>query len=306
MDSDELEPEMSHTSGNGSGCAPPQESQTLVIEPPGSGELADGKPTGPRTEQGKQRSSRNATKHGVFSKVIILKGESRDEYEELLAGLHESLQPEGTLEELLVENLAVNIWRRRRLLQAENAEISENMKLDTLGLISTIDNPVALKRCKELLNKLWTGLQSNGFDKEPYDLPLKTIYGDPDRPHLRKTLQDEYSMWRDIARVSETERARRGYATPEQCKMNVLRSIGAEIKRLEEYEKKPESSESEQTNLEILRQSVPDSRVMDLFLRYEAHLSREFDRTLAQLERLQRMRLGQPVLPKLEVRHSLS
>ncbi len=33
--------------------------------------------------------------------------------------------------------------------------------------------------------------------------------------------------------------------------------------------------------------------------------ARSFDRTLSQLERLQRMRLGQPVPPKLEVRHSL-
>ena len=34
-------------------------------------------------------------------------------------------------------------------------------------------------------------------------------------------------------------------------------------------------------------------------------IPRSFDRTLSQLERLQRMRLGQPVLPELEVRHSL-
>ena len=51
---------------------------------------------------------------------------------------------------------------------------------------------------------------------------------------------------------------------------------------------------------------VPTQEVSDRLIRYEAHLSREFDRTLTQFERLQRMRLGQPVLPKLEVRHSLS
>ena len=34
--------------------------------------------------------------------------------------------------------------------------------------------------------------------------------------------------------------------------------------------------------------------------------ARSFDRTLSQLERLQRMRLGQPVLPKPEVRQLLS
>jgi len=52
--------------------------------------------------------------------------------------------------------------------------------------------------------------------------------------------------------------------------------------------------------------NVPDGPGLDRLLRYEASLERSFDRTLSQLERLQRMRLGQPVLPKLEVRHSLS
>jgi len=36
-------------------------------------------------------------------------------------------------------------------------------------------------------------------------------------------------------------------------------------------------------------------------LRFEATLERQFDRTLSQLERLQRMRLGQPALPRIEV-----
>ncbi len=42
----------------------------------------------------------------------------------------------------------------------------------------------------------------------------------------------------------------------------------------------------------------------DRLLRYEASLERSFDRTLSQLERLQRMRAGQPVLPELKVRVS--
>ncbi len=41
----------------------------------------------------------------------------------------------------------------------------------------------------------------------------------------------------------------------------------------------------------------------ELLLRYEGGIERQFDRTLTQLERVQRMRLGQPVPPpvKLEV-----
>ena len=39
----------------------------------------------------------------------------------------------------------------------------------------------------------------------------------------------------------------------------------------------------------------------DRFQRYEASLDRSFDRTLSQLERLQRVRSGQPVLPAIKV-----
>jgi hypothetical protein len=61
------------------------------------------------------------------------------------------------------------------------------------------------------------------------------------------------------------------------------------------------SVESEKMKSEVLAQRVPLTPQFDRLLRYEASLERAFDRTLAQLERLQRMRLGQPVLPKLEL-----
>lgn len=79
-------------------------------------------PTEPRTTQGKDRSNRNALKHGIFSQAVLLKGESRAEYDALLNGLRENLQPEGTLEEMLVEKLAMDAWRLRRLFIAEAAE----------------------------------------------------------------------------------------------------------------------------------------------------------------------------------------
>jgi hypothetical protein len=48
--------------------------------------------------------------------------------------------------------------------------------------------------------------------------------------------------------------------------------------------------------------SVPESSRLDRLLRYSASLERQFDRTLRQLERLQRMRKGQPVLPTLDIK----
>ena len=53
-------------------------------------------------------------------------------------------------------------------------------------------------------------------------------------------------------------------------------------------------------NLEALGQQFPLTPQFDALLRYDASLQQNFDRTLSQLERVQRTRLGQPVLPELE------
>ncbi len=76
---------------------------------------------GPRTAQGKRRGK--FSKHGIFSIVIVLKGESRAEYDSLLKGMRDSRQPQGMLEEVLVEKLATLLWRQKRFLQGEGAEI---------------------------------------------------------------------------------------------------------------------------------------------------------------------------------------
>ena len=54
------------------------------------------------------------------------------------------------------------------------------------------------------------------------------------------------------------------------------------------------SIKAARTQLEILCRNVPDSPGLDRLLRYKVSLERSFDRTLSQLERLQRMRLDQP------------
>jgi hypothetical protein len=53
--------------------------------------------TGPRTDVGKHRSSRNSIKHGIFSEATLLKGESRAEFESLRIRLLDTLRPEGML-----------------------------------------------------------------------------------------------------------------------------------------------------------------------------------------------------------------
>ena len=85
-----------------------------------------------------------------------------------------------------------------------------------------------------------------------------------------------------------------------------MEAIDKEIRRLKKHQKARAAIESERLKVEALRRVVPESPALDRLLRYEASLERNIDRTLSHLERLQRMRLGQPVLPKLEVSHSMS
>jgi hypothetical protein len=53
--------------------------------------------------------------------------------------------------------------------------------------------------------------------------------------------------------------------------------------------------------IESLRGNVTYAPQLDRLLRYESSLERAFDRTLNQLERLQRIRLGQPVPPTVNL-----
>lgn len=80
--------------------------------------------TGPRTEEGKIRSSANATTHGLSAQKIIIEGEDHEEY----AQLYEALLAEfaakkqlGALGQQLVGQLASTLWRLRRIPVIEAA-----------------------------------------------------------------------------------------------------------------------------------------------------------------------------------------
>ncbi len=85
------------------------------------------KGTGPKTAAGKRRVSRNAIKHGFFSKYLLVQHrdgkESQREYDDFYAGIRKDFQPVGWLEGLWVEKIAVWSWRLRRLLRCETGQI---------------------------------------------------------------------------------------------------------------------------------------------------------------------------------------
>ena len=87
--------------------------------------------TGPKTPSGKKVASRNAIKHGINAKDLIIRSpyfnEDPKEFNSLLDSLAEELQPETQFQEFLVAKIAATLWRSRRTAILETALIERAM-----------------------------------------------------------------------------------------------------------------------------------------------------------------------------------
>jgi len=64
------------------------------------------KSRGPKTAEGKRRSSANSRRHGLYSAKITPDAECQAEFRQLLPALIEEYQPATTIERRIVESLA--------------------------------------------------------------------------------------------------------------------------------------------------------------------------------------------------------
>ena len=80
--------------------------------------------TGPRTAEGKAKSRRSAVTHGLtarfFPGVIQVGIAEWQEFEAVLADLYDYYEPQGALEELLLEKVTIEYMRYRRLVEREH------------------------------------------------------------------------------------------------------------------------------------------------------------------------------------------
>ena len=75
--------------------------------------------TGPRTEPGKARSSRNALSFGLFTLNDFVRENETEDYTKICTSLWIELTPEGTVEEFLATELISSTWRLRRCRMVE-------------------------------------------------------------------------------------------------------------------------------------------------------------------------------------------
>ncbi|HEX3880970.1 MAG TPA: hypothetical protein VHW24_28505 [Bryobacteraceae bacterium] len=104
------------------------ETQSSIESKPRSG--------GPRTPEGKRRSSLNATKFGIFSKISIAPAEELATYTAHCAAYAEALQPVGIVESDIVQQIADLRYRLKRCNSAEQSIFARGFE-DHIDEIST-------------------------------------------------------------------------------------------------------------------------------------------------------------------------
>lgn len=258
-----------------------------VVNEPGEGALAKG--------EGNYAAVRfNALKHGVLSRHVVLPHEDRGEFDDLLAALIMEHQPGGATELHLVEELAGILWRKRRVLMAEGASINRNLKnLTGTEINSPIPAAVPFER----------GLSSKGADltdllsatpeeiaeqHRDADLDLKATQ--KAAAILRKGGVDAYEKARR-ALIAESRDWWDEHVEEESYEANA-EGLAEFIRVTLEpicIRMEKEARFQPEIKTQTLGEGLQAGRLLTLN-RYETHLDRKFERTLAMLLKLKELR----------------
>jgi hypothetical protein len=88
--------------------------------------------TGPRTEAGKQRSSRNALRHGLTAQTAVLPTEDPAVYQRHIRQFLDEYAPATSSEAQLVHEIANTAWRLNRIPFLEAELLSQDARPQTL------------------------------------------------------------------------------------------------------------------------------------------------------------------------------
>ncbi len=261
------------------------------------------KPALPPETGGTEITRFNALRHGVLSRYTVLPWEDADEYRTLVEALVAEHAPRGPTEEHLVEELAGILWRKRRLRLAEAAahrrgldgtlaSYRETVKvaLVHLDVTSSSERVVDAIRAKaaDIEDDIREMQDDEAMTRRALDL-LASRRNDRYEAALAALREDTQVWWADtLARDPEDLDEGEEPATAD----------AEGLRRFVETDVLPwfETRKKELANRPLIREQAfgealdPDR--LERLGRYEVHLDRKLERTLAMLLRLKDLRQG--------------
>jgi hypothetical protein len=276
---------------------------------------------GPATQEGKEVVKWNAVKHGLRSPAPVVPSiERREDWEQHRDGVLESLQPEGHLEMVLAERVALLSWRLNRVTRFETVTIAlsqEKMEDDLaekrrfgsylLGPSHPEDVRGALQdalRAQRLIKRFPKLPDDKGLSGPDAASILDLVWGQVDEEVEAEEVQmpeaipewaslEEYMAEWDGWTVSLVRECVSAIASAAKEGEEELVEAATERARLDIISTKSAAERVEQDLARMSRERLlPDEKTLEKVARYEAHLSRLFNKALHELEALQVRRAG--------------
>jgi len=269
--------------------------------------------TGPKSQSGKRFASRNAITHGIYAAGILLPGESKKEFDQLWNERVSSHCPVGSAEFHRVGKLVWHELREKRLRLAETGVVAklladQNAKAEMLAsthLPQYNSAVTALKRLKEIEEQInSTGCVSTEniewLGKLPHGDELKNFL---DAIEFVRSVRQKggFRPGAEMPAETETKWSTRDddVTTPEvewdfarALLLGVLDSLKTFIEGERFYHGQQMVQRSEGQRNALL---VPQEAELDRLMRYDKHISSQYDRDELALERMQRLRRGEDV-----------
>jgi hypothetical protein len=121
--------------------------------------------TGPKTEEGKARSSQNSLAHGFYSKSALLPSENPVDYAAHQEAYLADLKPQGPMQTDLALLVSDNMWRLRRARALESRQsrsiAGQICMADERNAQGYFDNVVAQTRALESMGRHEQRIQNN-------------------------------------------------------------------------------------------------------------------------------------------------
>ncbi len=237
----------------------------------------------------------NAMTHGILSRLVVLAHEDHAEFDDLLAALIEEHRPAGMTERHLIEELATITWRKRRVLLAEGAKINEGLKAAVNSPKMVMPSAAPFERGlsgenTDLRDLLDATPQQLAESQRTAELDLAATQkaaailrkGGPNAyTKARRALIQESRDWWDEY-IEEEEYP----ATADGLAEFIRDSLGPLCQRTVK-----EAKFTPAIKVQTLGEGLQAHRLEKLN-RYETHLDRKFERTLAMLLKLKQLRGG--------------
>jgi hypothetical protein len=264
----------SSVSNSPSGGNPPSTSQRKLEANWRNSRLS----TGPRTREGKKKSSRNAASHGLLVKDIVSAGDGKEqqaEFDTLLADLRDSLEPANIWEDLLVTEIAISYWKTARAVRCEKGYVTRGGLPVNESELSAMEVAV---------------LEMNPYPADAYNSALETSGG---LAFLLRKVEEAKGVVQSSGYVSEQWHR---WLTPHKNWHNIsgkqplLAALEKETAELTALKRQVDDAGLYSEDIRRDCWAIPSKEVLDRICRYETSNVRHRYKVVAMLEKLQALR----------------